>query len=289
VGTSRSVPTDPETDEDALDVEGELQEPRRRHEVFGLLALAATVMFGLALASYDVRGGTNWIGPVGEAIAGVIAQAFGLAAWVIPVELVLLTFRLFTGRGAPLGLARAASTLVYLLVGCAMLHLALRGVPAFGGDLAGGLLGEVSGEVLRSMLGLAGAFVVGITVLLVTLVLRTSLSIVAVSRAAAGGTRRAGTRTWEGVQKAWTAWQEAREIERAQREADEAARAPRIVTGEGDAELEHDVRRDTLRDADELEAEPLVKPLGPITLVDAPAADDDDADEEPAPKPKAAK
>jgi len=39
----------------------------RRHEVLGIIAAAATLLLGFAPWSYDLRGGDNWVGPVGEA------------------------------------------------------------------------------------------------------------------------------------------------------------------------------------------------------------------------------
>jgi hypothetical protein len=202
----------------------------RRHEVFGIVTGAATLLLLLSLWSYDMQGGENWIGPVGAGLAAVIAAAFGVGAWLLPVELGLLSFRLFTRQASVLGIARAVSTLVIVLVGCALLHLSLRDVVVFGGHLAGGVLGEVCGEVLRSLLGLAGAYVVGLAVLLVTLVLRTSISIVAVARWLGLGTQRAGTSLWSALRAIWEAWREARELERAEQEAREAALQPRIVS-----------------------------------------------------------
>src|SRR5690349_13886390 len=111
----------------------------RRHEVLGILSGAATVLLGLSLFSYDLRGGENWIGPVGEWVAGLAASAFGSAAWVVPFELTLLTVRLFQRRRSPVGLAHLASTLVIVLVGCAMVHLAMPGEEVLGGHLPGGL------------------------------------------------------------------------------------------------------------------------------------------------------
>src|SRR5690606_40477834 len=122
-------------------------------------------------------GGENWIGPVGAALAGILASAFGVAAWLVPVELGLATVRLFQRRVTPIGVGRVAGTMVIVLVGCAMMHLALTEQEVFGGHLPGGLLGEVLGEVLRSLLGLTGAFVAGPATLLITVVLRTHLSV----------------------------------------------------------------------------------------------------------------
>ena len=201
----------------------------------GILCGAATALVGLALWSYDADGGENWIGPVGAALAGVLATAFGVAAWLVPFELGLGTFRLFARSTTPIGVGRVASTLVIVLVGCAMTHLALPDQAVFGGHLPGGVLGEVLGEVLRSLLGTAGAVVVGTSILLITFVLRTSFSVIGavrqVATASVDGAKRA--RAW--TKEAFEAWREAKRLERLEREEAERANAPRIV---GDSTLD---------------------------------------------------
>ena len=135
----------------------------RRHEVLGIVAAAATLLMSLSLLSYDARGGENLIGPVGTALASMLASAFGVAAWLLPIESGLASIRLFTGRSALLGVATVASTLVIVLVGCALTHLALGDTQVFGGHLPGGVIGEVLGEVLRSLLGLTGVGAIEVT------------------------------------------------------------------------------------------------------------------------------
>jgi hypothetical protein len=125
----------------------------RRHEILGILTLAATMLLGLALWSYDQRGGANWIGPVGESIAGFFVSAFGIGAAWLPIELALLTIELFRARRADAWVTRVASLVVVLFIGCALMHLVLGGRTVFGGHTAGGLTGEVLAEVLRSLVG----------------------------------------------------------------------------------------------------------------------------------------
>ncbi len=227
----------------------------RRREVLGLVAASATILLGLALWSYDKAADENLIGPVGTGLAGLVVSAFGVIAWVLPFELAAATWRLFRGRPALLGVATAASTLVIVLVGCAMLHLAFVDTRVFGGHLAGGVLGEVLGEVLRSLLGLAGAYVVGITVLLITLVLRTQVSVIAGVRYASVHVRRASTKMRDGWTAVADAWREARELERASREEERRAQLPRIAgedsLGGFDDALDEDVEDAEFVDADE--------------------------------------
>src|SRR5687767_15579493 len=98
---------------EAEEPDEEVEDPAetgRRHEVIGILTAAATVLLSLALWSYDARGGENWIGPVGTGLASLLATAFGVAAWLLPVELALATVRLFSRRLTALGFATVAST-----------------------------------------------------------------------------------------------------------------------------------------------------------------------------------
>ncbi len=197
--------------------------------MLGIFFLAVTLLVSLSLWSYDARGGENWIGPVGAALAGILATAFGVAAWLLPLELGLLTVRLFQRQLTPLGLSRIAGTTVIVFVGCALTHLALTDQQVFGGHLPGGMLGEVMGEVLRSLLGFVGAFVVGIAAILATIVLRTPFSVVRVARTAFDAVRAAAERVHDGADAAWAAWREARELEAREREAKEREAAPRIA------------------------------------------------------------
>ena len=243
---------------------------------------AATLLAGLSLWSYDARASENLVGPFGVGLASLLATALGLLAWAVPVELGLATARLFRGRPAILGPATAVSTLVIVLVGCALLQLALGGDPealdpaartgslVFGAHLPGGVLGEVLGEVTRAILGTAGAYVVTITVLLVMLVLRTHVSIAAAIARASTAAKESATRTRDGATALASAWREARELERAERAAREERDAPRIVDGTLDEGLD-DAGDDEDDEDDDLDDE----------RTNALAEDDDATDEEP--------
>ncbi|MBX3246540.1 MAG: DNA translocase FtsK [Myxococcales bacterium] len=255
--------------------------------MLGLLAGAAALLTALALHSYDARGGENLVGPVGVGLAALLVSALGLIAWAVPVELGLATVRLFRGRVAVLGPATAVSTLVIVLVGCALLHLALAGNPdaalaearagreVFGGHLPGGVLGEVLGEVLRSLLGTAGAYVVSVTILLVTLVLRTRVSVAAAIVSMSAAARAGLTRARAGATALVEAWREAREVERAQRAAQAERDAPRIVEGKT---LDEGVDVDDDEDDDEPSAE--ASELEDEDFEEDEGFDDQDEDEE---------
>ena len=216
--------------------------------MLGLCAGSATILLVLALYSYDARAADNLVGPVGTGLASMLIGAFGVAAWLLPFELGSATWRLFRGQRAVLGVATAASTLVLVLVGCGMLHLALLGAEVYGGHLAGGALGEVLGEVLRSLLGLAGAYVVGVTILLVTIVLRTRVSLIAAFGVVRKHAMNSLGKAREGAGAIALAWREARELERLEREEAAEADKPRIIEEDLDD-------RDEDRDPEDLDPE----------------------------------
>jgi S-DNA-T family DNA segregation ATPase FtsK/SpoIIIE len=237
---------------------GSAAEPSRRHDVVGIVALAFTVLTALALTSYDAAGGTNWIGAVGHGLANLLTMGFGLAAWVIPFELASFTVRVFTLRPSPLGLANLAATLVLLLVGCALVHLSLPGLTVFGSQLPGGMVGEVFGELLRSLFGPVGAYVVGLSVLLTTLVLRTTLRVTTLTTWGVGAAWRrlvsSLSAAQDGLGAVAEAWREAKELERREREAEAERLAPRVV-GARDDEDDEDEEYDEDGDEEDDEAE----------------------------------
>ncbi len=205
---------------------GDLVAPEgRRQDVLAILALTATVLLTLSLVSYDARNGAaNLVGPVGHRFARAVMLAFGLVAWILPLEGGLLTWRLFRRRSALLGLATIASTLVLVVIGAALGHLLIEPHAVWGAS-PGGAVGELLGEVLRSLLGFYGTVIIGFAILGTAVVLRTPWTLEETARAFA----RLGHAAWAKVRGIFVAlreaWAEAREIH------DEEIRAsqPRIM------------------------------------------------------------
>ncbi|MGB5283729.1 MAG: DNA translocase FtsK 4TM domain-containing protein, partial [Polyangiales bacterium] len=192
---------------------GDLVAPEgRRQDVLAILALTATVLLTLALVSYDARNGSaNLVGPVGHRFARAVMLAFGLVAWILPLEGGLLTWRLFRRRSALLGLATLASTLVIVVIGAALGHLLIEPRAVWSAS-PGGAVGELLGEVLRSLLGFYGTVIIGFAILGTAVILRTPWTL----EEAARGFGRLGHGAWAKVRGLVVAlreaWAEAREI-----------------------------------------------------------------------------
>lgn len=204
----------------------------KRHEVAGLVTLSTALFLTLSLASYDARGGRDWCGPLGATVAESLVAFIGTASVLVPWSLVVLAVRLFRRCVRPVRLLRSLGTVAIIAVIATALHLSFGERPMLGHLPSGGLVGVTLGELLRSLLGTAGAHLVTLTALLVALVMRTRLSLVSMAVTA----REAGIKTSvaarDGLVTVAKAWKQAREEDRQARVAAEDASVPRIVTAE---------------------------------------------------------
>ncbi|MBW1761242.1 MAG: DNA translocase FtsK 4TM domain-containing protein, partial [Deltaproteobacteria bacterium] len=185
---------------------GDLVAPEgRRQDVLAILTLTATVLLTLALISYDARNGSaNLVGPVGHRFARALMLAFGLVAWFLPLEGSLLTYRLFRRRSAMLGLATMGSTLVLVVIGAALGHLLVEPKAVWGAS-PGGAVGELLGEVLRSLLGFYGTVIIGFAILGTAIILRTPWTL----EEAAQAFVRVGHAAWAKIRSVFVALREA--------------------------------------------------------------------------------
>ncbi len=205
---------------------GDLVAPEgRRQDVLAILSLTATVLLTLALVSYDARNDTaNLVGPVGHRFARALMLAFGLVAWFLPLEGSLLTYRLFRRRSAMLGLATMASTLVLVVIGAALAHLLVEPQAVWGAS-PGGAVGELLGEVLRSLLGFYGTLIIGFAILGSAVILRTPWTLEETAQAFV----RLGHAAWARVRSVLVALREAWAEARAIHEEEIRTSQPRIM------------------------------------------------------------
>ena len=201
----------------------------RRHEILAIVALTIAILLTLALASHQFGLTKNLVGPLGHRVAYLMTKAFGITSWLLPLEAALLASRLFRQRSALLGVATMASTLVMVMVGCALTHLITDGARVFGGHLPGGAIGELFGEVLRSILGYAGTLIVGFSVMMTMIIIRTPWTLREFADRLSTAVVSLFQRSSNGVLAVIEAWREARQIE----EEQERLTSPRIIVAGG--------------------------------------------------------
>jgi len=209
----------------------------RPREIAALLLVAGGAFLVLALLSCRFGpgmsdGDVSWVGPTGGFVARMLVQGFGIAAWLAPLELSLLAIPLFRGRPVgDLGL-RLAGDLTLLVVAAALVQVALPGATAFGHAAASGNVGLLFGELMRELFSSAGSFLVGLTIVGLILIGRSSFSFIEACHRLLALLETVAARLSVWSRRLGGAWLEARALRRAERE-----RAPRIETPDPDAAI----------------------------------------------------
>jgi S-DNA-T family DNA segregation ATPase FtsK/SpoIIIE len=236
-------------------------------EASAVLLMASALYTVLALASYradpqraDVHG-SDWVGPVGAGVAELLVASVGVIAWLLPVELIALALPMLGARterprGWMAWSSRLGGDVVVATVMAALVHVAMPEATAFGAMPLGGLVGELAGELMRSLFSAVGSFIIGLTIVALILVGRASFSFIETVVALAQGARAAGEKGAVGAAALADAWAQARALE----SEGEAKREPLIVDEKPDAivaALSDDSEPDPLHELDGLDPEPL--------------------------------
>jgi len=193
---------------------------RYGREAASLVLVASAVFLTLALASFsndpavpEVTG-ANWVGPAGAAFANAFVSTIGLAAWIIPVELVLISLPLFRDKPSMASVARIGGDTVVILIVASLVHVSFPQSTAFGAMAVGGSVGELFGELMRSLFSNAGSYLIGLTAIGLVLIARASFSFITFAQRAGETTGQAATRSADGLRALKDAWHRARAIER---------------------------------------------------------------------------
>src|SRR3954467_7444854 len=86
----------------------------RGREAIALVLWMSATFIALALASFGT--GNNWVGSVGEGVAGGLVWLVGVVAWAIPIELALLGIPFVRHRDSLATPARLAGDLLMAIV-----------------------------------------------------------------------------------------------------------------------------------------------------------------------------
>jgi S-DNA-T family DNA segregation ATPase FtsK/SpoIIIE len=251
----------------------------RGREVAALLLWTLAVFFALALASYagETTGATsgdaepitgpNWVGPVGASIARAAVSLVGLMSWVVPLEAVLLGIPFVTGRKSRATPARLAGDVLLVVIGASLIQVGWAGKVAFGHHPSGGMVGELFGEIARSLFSTAGSFLVGFALVGLILISRASFSFIALMRALARFAKLAWARTQDAMQSVAEAWEKALALELARREERRLEAEPVIaVPGEDEAMI---LAGDPHSDSGVHELSPSPSSMPPVTSIAA--------------------
>jgi S-DNA-T family DNA segregation ATPase FtsK/SpoIIIE len=220
----------------------------RMREVAALGVWTLALFLMLALASYQggprdgtmaapIAAGPDWVGPVGALCAHGLASLVGLVAWGLPIELLLLGIPLVRGKESAATPGRVASDVLIAVVSAAMVQILGPTRTAFGAHPAGGVVGELFGELARSLFSTAGSLLVGFACLGLVLISRAAFSFIALARLVARLAVLVATKAAAAGRAVSVAWRRARELEQQRREIERIAREPNIDTSPKDEAL----------------------------------------------------
>jgi S-DNA-T family DNA segregation ATPase FtsK/SpoIIIE len=211
-------------------------------EATALVLWALALFLALALASYrgDPAGGLSaaiptapggdWVGPVGAFCARGLVSLVGIAAWGLPLELVILGIPLVRGKQSAATPGRVAGDLLLAVLTAALVQVGSPSRLAFGTHPAAGIVGELFGELARSLFSTAGSFLVGFACLGLILIGRAAFSFIAFTRMLARAGADAANRTTAATHAVADAWSQARALEKERDERARLASQPRIDT-----------------------------------------------------------
>ncbi|MBM4279499.1 MAG: DNA translocase FtsK, partial [Deltaproteobacteria bacterium] len=219
-------------------------------EVTGIALFAVDVLLALALLSYSSKDRTpgravdNWIGPGGAYVADVLTLAFGMAAFVVPVVVLLVAVACFRPVQAKARAAlRSTAALLATLSAMTLLHLLLRGTDLLSfpaGGLVGGLIADAGARALAPL----GTGVVAAALCFIGAVVALDRPVGATARGLIDGVVDA----WHAVTEQIAVWREERRIlaEEAARLAEELAVTEPPAPSPVQIERERRQRRDEM-------------------------------------------
>lgn len=174
--------------------------PRSFSEFLGIALLSVGALVFGGLISYQ-GGNGDLMGPVGHLVAAALYAGFGMAAYLVALGVIGMGIKALRGQGMEIGLSEGAGFAVATLAGCVLLHVMFPTYRVHG-YTAGGLAGELIGEVCLGMFHHAGTYLVAITVMCLGLLASTPLStehLRSASQVVIGGATAVGTYLWTGA------------------------------------------------------------------------------------------
>jgi S-DNA-T family DNA segregation ATPase FtsK/SpoIIIE len=223
--------------------------PRPFGELLGVALLAVGALMLGGLLSYQGGDGTL-MGPVGYLAAGALYASFGMASYLITLGVIGMGIQSLAGRGMEIGLGEGFGFAVATTAGCVLLHVMFPDYRVHG-YTAGGLLGELVGEVSLGLFHHAGTYLVALAVMCAGLLASTPLSsahLLALGRMIVRGVRGGALYLWHGARDLIKAQREAIERQDAEAYAEDAEE-------ELEEELEDDVEEEEEDEEDDEEPE----------------------------------
>ena len=205
-------------------------------EVLSFLGSEIFIWMVIAISLIMILSNFGLGGFLGEAISGFLIKLFGILAYVFPFVLFFSIMFLIANKGSKRARIRVLTAFAMLLLICTLLQL-IRG--------EGGVLGSLLANFLTPAIGVAGAYVILIILLIICLVIITGKS-------ALKGMQTGGNRAYEKAKKDAIRRKELSQTRKLEREKllaeQEKEKAEREVENTYDLKASSKKRRDNIVD-----------------------------------------
>lgn len=187
-----------------------------KKEIFLWIVVAVSIL--LFISNFGIGGN------LGNAVSGFLFGLFGMVAYIFPLVLLVGSFFAVSNKGNSYAIMKLVMTIVFIWFICVFMYLAVYGefavspvqsyIDSVERHSGGGFIGALIGCILVPAVGIIGAYVVTIVVMIICLVLITGKSFMK-------GMRNGGRKVYESARENNERYQEYRQYKSRERQTRE--------------------------------------------------------------------
>ena len=187
-----------------------------KKEIFLWIVVAVSIL--LFISNFGIGG------HLGNAVSGFLFGVFGMVAYIFPLVLLVGSFFAVSNKGNSYAIMKLVMTIVFIWFICVFMYLAVYGefavspvqsyIDSVERHSGGGFVGALIGCILVPAVGIIGAYVVTIVVMIICLVLITGKSFMK-------GMRNGGRKVYESARENNERYQEYRQYKSRERQTRE--------------------------------------------------------------------
>ena len=187
-----------------------------KKEIFLWIVVAVSIL--LFISNFGIGG------HLGNAVSGFLFGVFGMVAYIFPLVLLVGSFFAVSNKGNSYAIMKLVMTIVFIWFICVFMYLAVYGefavspvqsyIDSVERHSGGGFIGALIGCILVPAVGIIGAYVVTIVVMIICLVLITGKSFMK-------GMRNGGRKVYESARENNERYQEYRQYKSRERQTRE--------------------------------------------------------------------
>ena len=184
-----------------------------KKEIFLWIVVAVSIL--LFISNFGIGG------HLGNAVSGFLFGMFGMVAYIFPPVLLVGSFFAVSNKGNSYAIMKLVMTIILIWFICVFMYLAVYGdfavspvqsyIDSVARHSGGGFIGALIGYILVPAVGIIGAYVVTIVVMIICLVLITGKSFMK-------GVRNGGRKVYESARENNERYQEYREYKSRERQ-----------------------------------------------------------------------